>query len=198
MKTPPKTKASKKTVTKASAKSKAKAPAKTATRAKAPAKAAAKPKPKSKLGPKSKAVAKTTPKSASKAKAAPAPKAKAAKAAGPADPSVALTALAVAALEDLKAVDIKVLNVRDLTTIADAMVICTGTSNRHVKSLAENVVDLARQRGFRALGIEGLGEGEWVLVDLNGVLVHVMQAQTRLFYQLEKLWDMSQLDSKSA
>jgi ribosome-associated protein len=198
MKTPPKTKASKKTVTKAAAKSKAKAPAKTATRAKAPAKAAAKPKPKSKLGPKSKAVAKTAPKSASKAKAAPAPKAKAAKAAGPADPSVALTALAVAALEDLKAVDIKVLNVRDLTTIADAMVICTGTSNRHVKSLAENVVDLARQRGFRALGIEGLGEGEWVLVDLNGVLVHVMQAQTRLFYQLEKLWDMSQLDSKSA
>ena len=198
MKTPPKTKASKKTVTKASAKSKAKAPAKTATRAKAPGKAAAKPKPKSKLGPKSKAVAKTAPKSASKGKAAPAPKAKAAKAAGPADPSVALTALAVAALEDLKAVDIKVLNVRDLTTIADAMVICTGTSNRHVKSLAENVVDLARQRGFRALGIEGLGEGEWVLVDLNGVLVHVMQAQTRLFYQLEKLWDMSQLDSKSA
>jgi len=196
MKTPPKTKASKKTVTKASAKSKAKAPVRTATRAKAPAKAAAKPKPKSKLGPKSKAVAKTAPKSASRAKAAPAPKAKAA--AGPADPSVALTALAVAALEDLKAVDIKVLNVRDLTTIADAMVICTGTSNRHVKSLAENVVDLARQRGFRALGIEGLGEGEWVLVDLNGVLVHVMQAQTRLFYQLEKLWDMSQLDSKSA
>nr|WP_029921844.1 ribosome silencing factor [Nevskia soli] len=109
-----------------------------------------------------------------------------------------MTALAVSALEDLKAVDIKVLNVRDLTTIADAMVICTGTSNRHVKSLAENVVDMARQRGFRALGIEGLGEGEWVLVDLNGVLVHVMQAQTRLFYQLEKLWDMSQLDSRSA
>lgn len=199
MKTPPKTKAVSKA--KAPAKSKAKAPARTATRAKAPAKAAArsKPKPQSKLGPKSKAVAKTAPKSASKAKGAPAPKAKAAKAAaGPADPSVALTALAVAALEDLKAVDIKVLNVRDLTTIADAMVICTGTSNRHVKSLAENVVDLAKQRGFRPLGIEGLGEGEWVLVDLNGVLVHVMQAQTRLFYQLEKLWDMSQLDSRPA
>ena len=192
MKTPPKTKAVSKA--KAPAKSKAKAPAKTATRAKAPAKAAARPKPKpqSKLGPKSKAVAKTAPKSASKAKAAPKTRA-AAKPAGPADPSVALTALAVAALEDLKAVDIKVLNVRDLTTIADAMVICTGTSNRHVKSLAENVMDLARKGGFRPLGVEGLGEGEWVLVDLNGVLVHVMQAQTRLFYQLEKLWDMSQL-----
>jgi ribosome-associated protein len=196
MKTPPKTKAVSKA--KAPAKSKAKASAKTtrtATKGKTPAKAVTKPK----LGPKSKAVAKTASKSASKAKAAPAPKNKAAaKAAGPIDASVALTTLAVAALEDLKAVDIKVLNVRDLTTIADAMVICTGTSNRHVKSLAENVVDMARQRGYRPLGIEGLGEGEWVLVDLNGVLVHVMQAQTRLFYQLEKLWDMSQLDSRPA
>jgi len=195
MKTPPKTKAVSKA--KAPAKSKAKAPAKTATRAKAPAKAAAKPKPK--LGPKSKAVAKTASKSATKAKAAPAPKTRAAaKTASPVDASVALTALALAALEDLKAVDIKVLNVRDLTTIADAMVICTGTSNRHVKSLAENVVDVAKQKGYRPLGIEGLGEGEWVLVDLNGVLVHVMQAQTRLFYQLEKLWDMSQLDFRVA
>jgi len=198
MKTPPKTKAPKKavtkTATKAPARSKAKAPAKT-TKTAGNGKAVAKPK----LGPKSKAVAKTVLKSASKAKAAPAPRTKAAaKAAGPVDASVTLTALAVAALEDLKAVDIKVLNVRDLTTIADAMVICTGTSNRHVKSLAENVVDMVKQRGFRPLGIEGLGEGEWVLVDLNGVLVHVMQAQTRLFYQLEKLWDMSQLDSTPA
>ncbi len=208
MKTPPKTKvASKaKALAKAPAKSKAKATGKPAAKPAAKsvtrAKAAVKSKPKSKpgLGPKSKAVAKTAPKkvaSKAKPKAAPAPKAKAAKA-GSVDASDTLTALAVAALEDLKGVDIKILNVRDLTTIADAMVICTGTSNRHVKSLAENVVDMARQRGFRALGIEGLGEGEWVLVDLNGVLVHVMQAQTRLFYQLEKLWDMSQLDSKSA
>lgn len=191
MKTPPKTKATSKA--KAPAKGKAKPAAKPAAKSATRAKAAVKSKPK--LGPKSKAVAKTAPKkvaSKAKPKAAPAPKAKAAKA-GSVDPSDTLTALAVAALEDLKAVDIKILNVRDLTTIADAMVICTGTSNRHVKSLAENVVDMARQRGFRALGIEGLGEGEWVLVDLNGVLVHVMQAQTRLFYQLEKLWDMSQI-----
>ena len=204
MKTPPKTKAPIKTVTKAKApaKSKAKATGKPAAKpaAKSSNKAKAAVKSKPGLGPKSKAVAKTAPKkiaSKAKPKAAPAPKAKAVKA-GSVDASVALTALAVAALEDLKGVDIKILNVRDLTTIADAMVICTGTSNRHVKSLAENVVDMARQRGFRALGIEGLGEGEWVLVDLNGVLVHVMQAQTRLFYQLEKLWDMSQLESKSA
>ncbi len=184
MKTPPKTKAAPKAAPKAVSKAKAPARSPLKAAAKTSAKAPAKRKASPKLGPKSKAVAKPAPKS----KAAP-------KGASPArpDPSVALTALAVAALEDLKAVDIKVLNVRDLTTIADAMVICTGTSNRHVKSLAENVVDLAKQGGFRPLGVEGLNEGEWVLVDLNGVLVHVMQAQTRVFYQLEKLWDMSQL-----
>jgi ribosome-associated protein len=195
MKTPPKTKTASKTVSKAKApakSSKAKAPAKTAAKTAARAKSPLK----AKLGPKSKAVAKTA---SGKAAAAPKSKAKS-KPASPLqqDPSVALTALALAALQDLKGVDIKVLDVRDLTTIADAMVICTGTSNRHVKSLAENVVDVAKQRGFRPLGIEGLGEGEWVLVDLNGVLVHVMQAQTRLFYQLEKLWDMSQLDATAA
>jgi len=190
MKTPPKTKSAKKTVTKAAAK----APAR--SKAKVSAKTASKGKPA--LGPKSKAVAKAKP---PKGKSGAAAKTRAAKPAGPVkpqDPSVRLTALAVAALEDLKAVDIKVLDVRDLTTIADTMVICTGTSNRHVKSLAENVVDLAKKSGFRPLGLEGLNEGEWVLVDLNGVLVHVMQAQTRLFYQLEKLWDMSQLNSASA
>jgi ribosome-associated protein len=191
MKTPPKTEAPKKAGSKAGTKTATKARTRTVAKAKpaskraSPAKAARKAKPAapSVLGPKSKAVSKTAPKSRGGKAAAPAK---------PRDPSAELTALTVAALEDLKAVDIKVLDVRDLTPIADAMVICTGTSNRHVKSLAENVVDCAKQRGFRPLGLEGLSEGEWVLVDLNGVLVHVMQAQTRLFYQLEKLWDMSQ------
>jgi ribosome-associated protein len=86
-----------------------------------------------------------------------------------------------------------VLDVRDLTVITDTMVICTGTSNRHVKSLAQNVLDEARAKGFRPIGVEGLAEGEWVLVNLNGVLVHVMQLQTRAFYQLEKLWDLGQI-----
>jgi len=107
-----------------------------------------------------------------------------------------LSRLAVAALEDLKGFDITVLDVRDLTPITDTMLICTGSSNRHVKSLAQAVVDKARAAGYRARGVEGLNEGEWVLVDLNGVIVHVMQAQTRAFYQLEKLWDLSAAETE--
>lgn len=100
----------------------------------------------------------------------------------------ALTKLAVAALEDLKAQDIQVIDVKALTPMTDVMVICSGTSSRHVKALAQNVMDEAREQGNRPLGVEGLDQGEWALVDLNGVLVHVMQTQTRAFYQLEKLW----------
>jgi ribosome-associated protein len=106
--------------------------------------------------------------------------------------SIDLKQLAVEALEDLKAIDIKVLDVHELTPITDWMIVCTGTSNRHAKSLAEHVVEKAKEAGVRPYGVEGLTEGEWVLVDLNGVVVHVMQAQTRAFYQLEKLWDMSE------
>ena len=105
--------------------------------------------------------------------------------------SEALGALAVAALEDLKAIDIRVLDVSKLTTITDIMVIATGTSNRHAASLAHSVIDRAKESGHRPVGVEGLNEGEWVLVNLGGVIVHVMQAQARAFYQLEKLWDFS-------
>lgn len=101
-----------------------------------------------------------------------------------------LAKLAVTALEDLKGQDIRVLDVKKLTTVTDWMVICTGTSNRHVKSLADNVIEEAKKAGSRPQGAEGREMGEWVLVDLGAVVVHVMQAQTRAFYQLEKLWDV--------
>ena len=101
-----------------------------------------------------------------------------------------LTKLAIAAIEDVKGFDLKVLDVRTQTTIADTMLICTGTSNRHVRSIADNVLVQAKAAGYRPRSVQGLNSSEWVLVDLGDVLVHVMQAQTRIFYQLEKLWDI--------
>ena len=106
--------------------------------------------------------------------------------------------VAVAALEDMKAVDIKVIDVMKLTTITDTMIVCTGTSNRHVKSLADNVIQTAKDFGNRPIGIEGAEQGEWVLVDLGGVVVHVMQVQARAFYQLERLWDVAPPEPKEA
>lgn len=102
-----------------------------------------------------------------------------------------LVQIAKNALEDLKGTDIKVLDVAHLTTVTDWMIICTGTSTRHVKSLADNVADAARESGNRPLGTEGADGSEWVLVDLGSVVVHVMQAQARIHYQLEKLWDIA-------
>lgn len=100
-----------------------------------------------------------------------------------------LVDVAVAALQDMKGHNIKVLDVTRLTDVADNMIIATGTSDRHVKSLARHVVDKIEAAGFRALGIEGEGEGEWVLVDLQDAIVHVMLPRIREFYGLEKLWE---------
>ena len=101
-----------------------------------------------------------------------------------------LNQLVQAAIEDIKGLDLKSIDVRELTTITDYMVLCTGTSNRHAKSIADNIIQKAKEAGYRPLGVEGLDAGEWVLVDLGDVVAHVMQAQTRAFYQLEKLWDV--------
>ena len=101
-----------------------------------------------------------------------------------------LLALVIDALEDLKGVDIKVLDVTDMTSITDRMVIVGGTSTRHVKSLADHVVLKAKQAGNPPLGIEGEQAGEWVLIDLGDVVVHVMLPPVRAFYALEKLWSV--------
>lgn len=99
-----------------------------------------------------------------------------------------LKALVIDALEDRKGVDIKVVDVRGKSNVTDIMVICTGTSNRQVRALADGVAVKAKENGVQPLGIEGDKNSEWVLVDLGDVVVHVMQAETREFYNLEKLW----------
>ena len=90
----------------------------------------------------------------------------------------------------MKAVNVKVLDVRKLTDVADTMIVATGNSDRHVKSIADRVIERCREAGHRAYGVEGQREGEWVLVDLQDLIVHVMLPRIREFYGLEKLWDM--------
>ena len=99
-----------------------------------------------------------------------------------------LCTLVVDALEDIKAQDIVQLDVRDMTTVTDYMIVASGTSNRHVKALVENVAEKAKEAGHKPIGVEGEEGGEWVLLDLQDALVHVMQPRVREFYNLEKLW----------
>lgn len=92
------------------------------------------------------------------------------------------------ALEELKAKDIREIDVRGKTSIADLLVIASGTSARHVKSIADEVVKFAKKAGVMPIGVEGEQEAEWVLVDLGDVIVHVMLPRIREFYGLERLW----------
>ena len=99
-----------------------------------------------------------------------------------------LKQLVCEALDDLKAVNTVTLDVQGLTDVMDYLIIASGTSNRHVKSLAGNVSLEAKKQGVRPMGVEGEDAGEWVLVDFGDIVVHVMLPATRDFYDLERLW----------
>jgi ribosome-associated protein len=106
----------------------------------------------------------------------------------PAPTPEALLAQVHAALEEMKAKDVVEIDVRGTTSIADFLVIASGTSTRHVKSCADEAVQFAKKCGVMPLGVEGEREAEWVLVDLGDVIVHVMLPRVREFYALERLW----------
>ena len=138
-----------------------------------------------KLPPKPKP--KPSPKPSPKPRPKPRPKPKAAVA--PAAPT--LQSIVTDALADMKALDIRVIDVRGVTDIADTMVIASGTSDRHVRSVAQRVVEKTKAAGFRPHGVEGQQDSDWVLIDLSDLIVHVMLPRVREFYGLEKLWDLT-------
>lgn len=108
-----------------------------------------------------------------------------------ADPGGALSDALVAALEEVKAVDIVVIDVRGKTPLTDYLLVASGNSDRHLATLREAVIDCARGRGVRPLGVEGdSGDSEWVLIDLGDCVVHLMRPATRAFYDLERLWSV--------
>jgi ribosome-associated protein len=128
-------------------------------------------------------------KKASKPKTVKALSAKSGKAAAAKpDPVEYLRQQVLVALDELKAKDVHEIDVRGKTSIADILIIASGTSTRHVKSLADEVVRFAKKAGMLPLGVEGQREAEWVLVDLGDIIVHVMLPRIREFYGLERLW----------
>lgn len=102
------------------------------------------------------------------------------------------------ALDDMKATDIQVIDIQGKSSMADTIILACGTSTRHVKSLANNVQIRAKEAGEEPLGMEGELEGEWVLVDLNDVIVHIMLPEVRDFYKLEKIWERPEKIEKVA
>ncbi len=109
-----------------------------------------------------------------------------------------LLELAQTSLEDLKARDVRVFDVRKMTSVTDYFLLASGTSDRHVRSVSDRLIQDMKQAGQRPLGVEGQDAGEWVLIDLNDVIVHVMQPRTREFYKLEDLWTLGTGDTESA
>lgn len=107
-----------------------------------------------------------------------------------------LVDVALTALEDLKATDVNCVDVRKLTSITDTMIFASGNSNRHVKALADSVVQSVKAERIIPLGTEGVSEGDWALIDLGDIIVHIMRPAIRDYYQLEKLWSVESAESR--
>ncbi|MGB0663513.1 MAG: ribosome silencing factor [Pontibacterium sp.] len=101
-------------------------------------------------------------------------------------------------LEDMKARDLTVLDVAQKSTVTDYMVIATGTSRRHVASVAQEIIEKVKEAGLQPIGVEGQKSADWVLVDIGDVVVHVMMQDARTFYDLERLWSMDTESGYSA
>lgn len=108
-----------------------------------------------------------------------------------------LTTLVLETLDSLKALNVRLLDVRHLTPLTDYMIIATGNSTRHARAMAEKTLKAAKENGFQPLGIEGGETSEWILLDLGAVVVHIMLAETRAFYNLERLWGQIQTHDKA-
>lgn len=100
--------------------------------------------------------------------------------------------LVLQSLEDYKALEVATLDVRDKTDITDLMIICSGTSKRHLQTISEQLVKRAKDNGITPTGVEGEDSGEWILVDLTDIVVHIMMPSAREFYSLEKLWSTTE------
>ena len=109
-----------------------------------------------------------------------------------------LSEIVTTALDDNKAVDVKTIDVRKLTSITDYMIICSATSTRHAKTIADKVLRATRDHGIKHIGVEGEADSDWVLIDLSDIVVHIMLPSAREFYSLEKLWTVTEKARKKA
>jgi ribosome-associated protein len=106
-----------------------------------------------------------------------------------------LTVIVNEALEEVKGKNIITLDVTDISAVMDTVIVVSGSTNRQVKALSNAVIEASKKAGFQPLGVEGMDGGEWVLVDLIDVVVHIMQPAIRDFYELEKLWSVRPNDT---